>query len=65
VPFAVLWPGKIEAGRVSDEIVHVMDLFPHTWVPKAALPQLEEHVASLKKFPPIPAGTPDPYKPPN
>jgi hypothetical protein len=31
---------------------------------KAALPQLEEHVASLKKYPPIPAGAPDPYEPP-
>ena len=39
-------------------------LFPHTWVPKAALPQLGEHVASLKKYPPIPAGAPDPYEPP-
>jgi arylsulfatase len=39
-------------------------LFPHTWVPKAALPQLEEHVLSLRKHPPIPAGTPDPYEPP-
>ena len=39
-------------------------LFPHTWVPKAALPQLEEHVASLKKYPPIPTGAPDPYEPP-
>ena len=39
-------------------------LFPHTWVPKAALPQLEQHVISLKKYPPIPAGAPDPYKPP-
>ena len=155
VPFAVRWPGKIDAGRVSDEIVHAMDLFPtlariaggelpsdraidgidmsefllgqqeesgregfivymgndifgvkwrdwklhfkeqtgwngvlreytmprvynlisdpqerdnvlfpHTWVPKAALPQLEEHVASLKKYPPIPTGAPDPYVPP-
>lgn len=155
VPFAVRWPGKIQAGKVSDDIVHEMDLFPtlaklvggkvpqdrvidgldmsdfllgkqqhserdgfivymgndifgvkwrdwklhfkeqtgwngvlreytmprvynlisdpqerdnvlfpHTWVPKAALPQLEEHVVSLKKHPPIPAGTPDPYKPP-
>jgi arylsulfatase len=155
VPFAVRWPNKIAPGRVSDEIVHEMDLFPtlakvaggsvpddrvidgidisgfllgekeksgregfvvymgndvfgvkwndwklhfkeqtgwngvlreytmprvynlindpqekdnvlfpHTWVPKAALPQLEEHVLSLKKFPPIPAGTADPYKPP-
>ena len=39
-------------------------LFPHTWIPKAALPQLEEHVASLKKYPPIPVGAPDPYVPP-
>jgi arylsulfatase len=156
VPFAIRWPGKIAAGKSSDEIVHAMDLFPtlanfaggevpddriidgvdmsgflmgeredsgregfivymgndifgvkwrdwklhfkeqdgwntvlrsytmpriynlmsdpqerdnilfpHTWVPKAALPQLEEHVVSLKKYPPIPAGTPDPYEPPN
>jgi arylsulfatase len=28
VPFAMRWPGRIEAGRVSDEIVHEMDLFP-------------------------------------
>jgi arylsulfatase len=40
-------------------------LFPHTWVPKAALPQLEEHVASLKKYAPIPTGAPDPYEPPS
>jgi arylsulfatase len=156
VPFAVRWPGKIAAGKSSDEIVHAMDLyptlakiaggavpidrpidgiemtdfmlgkseksgregfvvymgndvfgvkwrnwklhfkeqtawngelrsytmprlynllndpqerdnvlFPHTWVPKAALKQLQEHVVSLKKFPPIKAGTPDPYQPPN
>jgi arylsulfatase len=155
VPFVIRWPGKIEAGRVSDEVVHEMDLFPtlakiiegkvpqdrvidgidvsdfltgksdtsgrdgfivymgndifgvkwqgwklhfkeqtgwngvlreytmprlynllsdpqerdnilfpHTWVPKAALPQLEEHVASLKAHPPIKPGTPDPYEPP-
>ena len=155
VPFAVRWPARIEPGRVSDEIVHAMDLFPtfatfaggeaptdrvidgvdmsgflvgekaesgrdgfivymgndvfgvkwrnwklhfneqtgwngalrqftmprvynlmndpqeldnvlfpHTWVPKAALPQLEEHVASLKEFPPVPTGAPDPYEPP-
>jgi arylsulfatase len=155
VPFAVRWPGKIKAGRESDEIVHAMDLFPtlasvaggkvpedrvidgidmsdfllgkrkesgregfvvymgndvfgvkwrnwklhfkeqsgwngvlreytmprlynlmndprendnvlfpHTWVPKAALSLLTEHVASLQKYPPIAAGAPDPYKPP-
>jgi arylsulfatase len=39
-------------------------LFPHTWVPKAALGQLEAHAASLKKHPPIKPGTPDPYTPP-
>jgi arylsulfatase len=156
VPFAVRWPGRIQAGRESDEIVHAMDLFPtlakiaggdvpddrvidgidmadfllgetndsgregfvvymgndvfgvkwrdwklhfkeqtgwsgvlreytmprvynlindpqerdnvlfpHTWIPKAALPQLEEHIVSLKENPPIAAGTPDPYEPPD
>ena len=38
-------------------------LFPNTWVLRTGLPQLEEHVASLKKHPPIPTGTPDPYTP--
>ena len=155
VPFVIRWPDKIKAGRVSDEIVHEMDLFPtlakiaggsvpddrvidgldmsefiigqqqtsgrdgfivymgndifavkwkdwklhfkeqngwngvlreytmprvynlindpaerdnvlfpHTWVLKAGLPQLEEHVASLQENPPIPTGAPDPYEPP-
>ena len=155
VPFAIRWPGKIEAGRVSDEIVHGMDLFPtlakivggkvpddraidgiemadfflgkkkesgresvmcymgnevyaikwrnwklhfkeldtvfgqvkeygmpklynlyrdqqerentffsDSWVGKVAFPLLEKHVASLKKFPPIPMGAADPYEPP-
>jgi arylsulfatase len=155
VPFVVRWPGRIAAGRSSDEIVHAMDLFPtfatiaggtvpddrpidgldmtafllgereesgregfvvymgteifgvkwrnwklhfkeqdawsgvlrtftmprlynllsdpqerdnvlfpHTWVPKAALGQLGEHVASLRAYPPIPSGAPDPYEPP-
>jgi arylsulfatase len=39
-------------------------LFPHTWVPKAALRQLEEHIGSLRTHPPIPAGALDPYRPP-
>jgi hypothetical protein len=51
-------------GRNSDNGACVLRLFPHTWVPKAALPQLEEHVASLKKVPPVPTGAPDPYEPP-
>jgi arylsulfatase len=39
-------------------------LFPHTWVPKAALGQLVRHVVSLKTNPPIKPGTKDPYEPP-
>ncbi len=38
-------------------------LFPHTWVPKAALKQLQEHIISLKQNPPIPTGQKDPYEP--
>jgi arylsulfatase len=40
-------------------------LFPNTWVPKAALAQLEDHIGSLRADPPIPAGARDPYEPPN
>jgi arylsulfatase len=155
VPFAMRWPGKIPAGRSSDEIVHEMDLFPtlakiaggkvpddrvidgiemrdfflgktdksgregvivyfssdvygvkwrnwkmnfkeidtifgevkeygmpkiynlykdpgeresvtfpHTWVAKAAMPQLIKHIVSLRANPPIKPGTKDPYTPP-
>ncbi len=39
-------------------------LFPETWVPKAALGQLGVHMMSLRKEPPIKAGTKDPYTPP-
>jgi arylsulfatase len=28
VPFMLRWPGKVPAGRVSDEIMHAVDLFP-------------------------------------
>ncbi len=28
VPFVMRWPGKVPAGRVSNEIVHCVDLFP-------------------------------------
>jgi arylsulfatase len=155
VPFVIRWPGKVEAGSSSDEIVHAMDLFPtfaeivggrvpddrpidgvdqtdfllgrseksnregfivymgtdtfgvkwrnwklnfaemesalsdkktysflktynlhadpgetesrtipDSWVAKAGLVQLAEHVDSLKKYPPIQVGQKDPYKPP-
>ena len=38
-------------------------LFPNTWVTKAALEQLGEHVASLQAHPPIKPGALDPYEP--
>lgn len=38
-------------------------LFPHTWVMKGGLPQLEEHAVSLKENPPVPTGAQDPYTP--
>jgi arylsulfatase len=28
VPFMIRWPGRIQAGRVTNEIVHVTDLYP-------------------------------------
>ena len=28
VPFAISWPGKIQAGTESNEIVHQMDIYP-------------------------------------
>jgi arylsulfatase len=40
-------------------------LFPYAWVPGEALPQLTEHVVSLKDFPPIRLGPQVPYEPPN
>jgi arylsulfatase len=48
---------------ISDPQEHDNVIFPHTWVLKVGLPQLEEHVASLKKYPPIPSGAPDPFEP--
>jgi arylsulfatase A-like enzyme len=27
-PFIIRWPGKVPAGRVSDEIVHIVDMYP-------------------------------------
>lgn len=50
---------------ISDPFERDNVLFPHTWVLKAALPQLEEHAKSLKVFPPVPTGASDPYEPPN
>jgi arylsulfatase len=50
---------------INDPLERDNVIFPHTWVLKAGLPQLDEHAASLKQFPPIPVGTPDPYEPPS
>jgi hypothetical protein len=27
-PFTIRWPGKVPAGRVSNEIVHIVDMYP-------------------------------------
>jgi arylsulfatase A-like enzyme len=27
-PFIIRWPGKVPAGRISNEIVHIVDMFP-------------------------------------
>jgi arylsulfatase len=49
---------------ISDPLEQDNVIFPHTWVLKKGLPQLDEHVASLRVNPPIPTGTLDPYTPP-
>lgn len=36
--------------------------FPHTWVAKAAMPQLIQHVMSLRQEPPIRPGQTDPIR---
>jgi hypothetical protein len=36
----------------------------NTWVLEPMMKVLGEFLQSLKKYPPIPAGTPDPYVPP-
>jgi arylsulfatase A-like enzyme len=48
----------------TDPQERVNVLFPNTWVAKAALPQLYEHMGSFKKYPAIPTGQTDPYLPP-
>ena len=50
---------------LSDVHEHENVLFPHSWVPRLALVQLDEHQASLQEYPPIPVGALDPYEPPN
>jgi len=53
--------GSIVEGHDPKE--HHNVLFPNTWVAKAASRPLTEHLASLKKYPPIKPGTLDPYVP--
>jgi arylsulfatase len=60
----VKWPTPRLYNLHTDPKEHVNVLFPNTWVAKAASRHLTEHVLSLKKYPPIKPGAPDPYKPP-
>ena len=48
VPAMVRWPGKIEAGSVSNEIVHHMDWLP-TFVAMAGDPDVKEKLLKKKK----------------
>jgi arylsulfatase len=48
VPSAVRWPGKIEAGVVSNEIMHHMDWFP-TFVAAAGNDDVKEELLKGKK----------------
>ena len=43
VPSMVRWPGKIEAGSVSNEIMHHMDWLP-TYVAAAGVPDIKEQL---------------------
>jgi len=43
VPAMVRWPGKIEAGAVTNEIVHHMDWFP-TFLAAAGVPDIKEQL---------------------
>lgn len=36
----------------------------NTWVASPAMKIVSDFEASLKRYPPIPSGTPDPYTPP-
>jgi len=64
------WNGKLETytmPRVYNLYTDPQErdnvLFPNTWVPKAALEQLTDHMISLKQSPVIKAGQKDPYDP--
>jgi arylsulfatase len=48
VPSAVRWPGKIEAGAVSNDIMHHMDWFP-TFVAAAGNDDVKEELLKGKK----------------
>jgi len=49
VPAAVRWPGKIEAGTVSNGIMHHMDWFP-TFAAIAGNPNIKEQLLKGKKM---------------
>ena len=65
------WNGKLTEytmprlyNLLDDPQERVNVLFPHTWVPKAALAQLIKHKVSLRTNAPIKMGAEDPYTPP-
>jgi arylsulfatase len=43
IPAFIRWPGKIEAGSVSNEIVHHMDMLP-TFLAAAGVPDIKEQL---------------------
>ena len=48
VPAMIRWPGKIEAGSISNEIMHHMDWLP-TFVAMAGDPNIKENLKKKKK----------------
>jgi hypothetical protein len=70
VAFLIRWPGKIPAGSVSNEIVHITDpkeeynmASEATWVLPVMFKKIIAFQQMLVQEPPIPLGTPDPYVP--
>jgi arylsulfatase A-like enzyme len=62
-------PAKLGEPKVFDLITDPKEEYPatgmrNTWVAGPAMKIVSELEASLKKYPPIPPGTPDPYTPP-
>jgi arylsulfatase len=62
-------PAKLGVPKVFDLITDPKEEYPasglrHSWVAEPAMKVVTEFEQSLKKYPPIAPGTPDPYTPP-